>query len=299
MMTRTTLLMLAALLLVPAIEAAAPAGAVVDKETDTVKQVTTTTNHISEKVEFHVTVTSQYNGNWSFDIQPGHQNLQGFAIRNGEEQNVNVSVVKDGSGHDTAYVNLSALHTAIATSDTFAIRFEYDVGPTYDRFVTSEPAQLVVYAEPIDDQIPIGENLPDFFPTSDRYHAVDEDVADGHHYTVKFVTVQATGGGGTRDMTPYLFALAGVAVGFLIALMLARRGLIAQKEKKFVKGGAMESRDMLTARRRALMAALKELELAHEAKEIPDSAYAPLKEEYKAQTVRVMRNLEDKNEPGR
>lgn len=299
MMTRTMILLLAALLFVPVIDAAAPAGAVVDKQTDTVKQVTTTTNHISEKIEFRVTVTSQYNGNWSFDIQPGHQNLQAFAIRNGDEQNVNVSVVKDGSGHDTAYVNLSALHKAIATSDTFSIRFEYDVGPTYDRIVTSEPAQLVVYAEPIEDQIPVGENLPNFFPTSDRYHAVDEDVADGHHYTVKFVTVQTTGGGATRDMTPYLYALVGVVAGFLIALMLARRGMIAQKEKKFVKGGAMESRDMLTARRRTLMAALKELELAHEAKEIPDNAYAPLKEEYKAQTVRVMRNLEEKNEPGR
>ncbi len=299
MMTRTTLLLLAALLLVPVVDAAPPGGAVVDKETDTVRQVTTTTNHISEKIEFRVTVTSQYNGNWSFDIQPGHQNLQGFASRNGQEQNVSVSVVNDGSGHDTAYVNLSALHTAIATSDKFSIRFEYDVGPTYDRFVTSEPAQLVVYAEPIDDQIPVGENLPNFFPTSDRYHAVDENVADGHHYTLSFVAVQTTGNGGaTRDMTPYLYALVGVIAGFLIALMLARRGLIAQKEKKFVKGGAMESRDMLTARRRTLMAALKELELAHEAKEIPDNAYAPLKEEYKAQTVRVMRNLEEKNEPG-
>lgn len=298
MMTRTTLLLLATLLLVPAIDAAPPAGAVVDRETDTVEQSTATTNHISEKIEFRVTVTSQYNGNWSFDIQPGHQNLQAFASRNGDEQAVNVSVVKDGRGHDTAYVNLSAVHTAIATSDMFSIRFEYDVGPTYDRFVTSEPAQLVIYAEPLDDRVPVGENVPEFFPTETRYHAVAQNVGDGHHYTVEFVTVQAEGPGGTRDLTPYLYAFVGVIVGFLLALTLARRGMIAQKTKKFEKGGAMESRQMLEARRRTLMAALKELELAHDAKEIPDNAYAPLKEEYKAQTVRVMRNLEDKKEPG-
>ncbi|HEX9816720.1 MAG TPA: hypothetical protein VGB18_07050, partial [Candidatus Thermoplasmatota archaeon] len=183
------------------------------------------------------------------------------------------------------------------TSETFSIRFEYDVGRTYDRFVTTEPAQLVIYAEPMDNRVPVGENVPEFFPTETRYHAVDENVADGHHYTVEFVTVQTEGPGGTRDLTPYLFAFVGVAVGFLIALMLARRGLIAQKEKKFEKGGTMESRDMLSARRRTLMAALKELELAHDAKEIPDNAYAPLKEEYKAQTVRVMRTMDEKKEP--
>ena len=302
MKTRTTLLLFALLLLVPATEAAPAQGAVVDKETDTVTQSTATTSHVSEKIEFHVTVTSQYNGNWSFDIQPGHQNLEAFAIRNGDEQSVNVTVVKDGSGHDTAYVNLSAIHTAVATSDTFSIRFEYDVGATYDRHVTSEPGQLVVFAEPMEGQVPDGEDIPDFVLAGERYHAGVENPGDGFRYTVAFkaatTDTDPAGGGGTRDMTPFFYGLVGLAIGFLLAVILARRGMIGQKTKKFQKGGAMESRQMLEARRRTLMAALKELELAHDAKEIPDNAYAPLKEEYKAQTVRVMRNLEDKNEPG-
>ena len=300
MKTRIQLLLLASLLIVPTIDAAAPAGAVVDKETDTIQQTSQTGNHISERIEFRVTVTSQYRGNWSFQIQPGHQNLEAFAVRNGEEQTVNATVVDDGSGHDTVYVNVSAIHTAIATSDTFAIRFEYDVGPTYDRIVTSEPAQLIINAEPMEGKVPSGEKIPPFVDTGGRYHAGMENPPDGHSYTVEFFTVSANPGGqpATRDFTPILYGIAGLAVGFLLALFLARRGMIAQKAKKFEKGGTMESSTMLEARRRTLMAALKELELAHDAKEIPDNAYAPLKEEYKAQTVRVMRRLDEKKEPG-
>lgn len=297
MKPRAILLPLVALILIPAVHAAPPAGAVVDKETDTVEQRTAQSTHVSERIEFRVTVTSQYKGNWSFKIQSGHQNLQALAVRNGQEQAVNVSIVADGSGHDVVHVNLSEIHTAIATTDRFAVRFEYDVGPTYDRYVTSQPAQLVVYAEPLGDNVPNGEGLPDFIPTGDRYHAIAENPPDGYHYYVEFLTVQAGDGAAPRDLTPFVYGVIGIITGFLIALVLARRGHIAQKAKKFEKGGTMESRDMLEARRRTLMAALKELELAHESKEIQDSAYAPLKEEYKAQTVRVMRNLEEKKEP--
>ena len=300
MKTRNAVFLIALVLLVPATEASAPQGAVVDRETDTVTETSTNANHVSEKIDFHVTVTSEYQGNWTFEIQPGHQNLRTFATRNGEEQSVNATVVADGSGHDVVYVDLSAIHTAIQTTDTFSIRFEYDVGPTYDRYVTSEPAQLIVYAVPLEGRIPNGEGIPAFVDIGERYHAGVENPSDGQHYLVEFLDAPAAQPTrGTTDFTPYVFAVAGIVVGFLLALFLARKGMIAQKAKKFEKGGTMESRDMLEARRRTLMAALKELELAHEAKEVPDNAYAPLKEEYKAQTVRVMRNLETKNEPGR
>ncbi|HLE47945.1 MAG TPA: hypothetical protein VI818_06580 [Candidatus Thermoplasmatota archaeon] len=99
---------------------------------------------------------------------------------------------------------------------------------------------------------------------------------------------------GTVWIAVFLAAFA----GFIIAVVAARQGWLGSaRAKKFEKGGEMESNDMLEARRRTLMAALKELEIAHEAKEIPDDAYAPLKEEYKAQAVRVLRTLDDKKEP--
>ena len=90
----------------------------------------------------------------------------------------------------------------------------------------------------------------------------------------------------------------GVVVGLFLAYVAVRQGWVSApgKAKKFVKGGAMESRAVLEARRRTLLAALKELETAHETREVPDDAYGPLKEEYKAQAVRVMRSLEEKKE---
>lgn len=112
-------------------------------------------------------------------------------------------------------------------------------------------------------------------------------------YQVEFSTVAGTG---LRDQ--YVWAVAGVLAGLFLMYVFIRQGWIKSptKTRKFVKGGAMESKSTLEARRRTLLAALKELEHAHDAKEVDDDVYLPLKEEYKAQAVRVMRSLEEKKD---
>jgi hypothetical protein len=294
-MNRTAALGIVCLLIaLPSAAAAPPAGAAVDKETDTARQTSLNALHITERIEFRITDTAAYTGVWDFLIQADHSNLEVFASKNGNEQRLEPTI-QPGAAFESVRINVSAVHPQPSTTDLFVLRFEYDVGTTYDRNVTTRPASLVIYAEPLAGQVPQSANTPAFFPAGTRYHAVANNPIDGYRYSLRFTSDAAAPA--TQDFNPFLFGFGGLAIGFLLALVLARRGVIAQGAKKFEKGGAMESRETLEARRRTLMAALKELELAHDAKEIPDAAYAPLKEEYKAQTVRVMRTLEGKKEP--
>lgn len=295
----------ATLMLLP-IATAQPSGAETDKETDTIRQGIGDGVHVTELLDFHITDTAAYNANatWTFLVQNNATGLKAFAGQNGQEQTVNSSKVassNSGSGiafYNTVSVNLTGLFT-VTTSDKLTVRIEFSLPTLYDHQLSHSPAALIVYAEANDGFEPRGKNIPDFFPTGERYHAAMTNPPAGLRYSVDFVPASPDDNvvaQGTRDLTPYFWAAAGLVAGFLIALYLARRGLFGTASKKFKKGGTLESGAMLEARRRTLMAALKELEIAHDAKEIPDSAYAPLKEEYKAQAVRVMRTLDEKQD---
>lgn len=102
----------------------------------------------------------------------------------------------------------------------------------------------------------------------------------------------AGGGGegdGGADLNWLLIGIAFVA-GAVITYGLAKtRGPTRPSGAETMAGRTVAE---LEARKRVLMASLKELELAHRSGEIPSEAYNPLKAELKGETVKVMTELE-------
>ncbi len=91
----------------------------------------------------------------------------------------------------------------------------------------------------------------------------------------------------------------GLAVGVALWALLVQRGIVQRKSRRqsvavaaHVEAAQNEPRPVLEGRKRALLAALKELELARQAQEIPVEAYDAVKADLKRQAVTVMRALE-------
>ncbi len=93
-------------------------------------------------------------------------------------------------------------------------------------------------------------------------------------------------------------AVLGILVGIALWSYLVGKGLVQKRRKQevakaaHVEAAAAESQDTLAARKRVLMAGLKELEKAKMTKEIDTDVYDALKAELKKETVVVMRALE-------
>lgn len=285
------------LLLLPTAHAAAPPGVTVARETDVI-------GYDAERLsvflllEYRVTDPAAYasNATWRFYTPLGVPEPSVKLRRENAESPVDPARV-NASGTAGAFaawaIDLRANLGSLQTNENHTLSLSFNVQAMSVRFKAAAGLpQLVVYVENAGDRPILGERLSSFVPAGARQHATATNMADGTEYAV---TILASPSAPGRDMNPYLWGVGGLVLGFALALLWMRR---SPKAKKFEKGGAMESRSVLEARRRTLMAALKELEVAHEAKEVPDEAYAPLKEEYKAQAVRVMRSLEEKKEPG-
>ncbi len=93
-------------------------------------------------------------------------------------------------------------------------------------------------------------------------------------------------------------AILGILVGIALWSYLVSKGLVQKRRKQevakaaHVEAAQSESQDTLAARKRVLMAGLKELEKAKMTKEIDTDVYDALKAELKKETVIVMRALE-------
>ncbi len=194
--------------------------------------------------------------------------------------------------------NFTDLQPAPPADGKYSVSVSYAITGTTINLQTHYAVEnLVLVAGPQPDREPSSPFFTGFAPTGDgTVHAVKSDVPGDTSYTVAFQASLAASS--AKDLSLWVWAAGGLAAGLLLFYVLVRGGIVrpAAKARRFVKGGAMESRAMLEARRRTLMAALKELEGAHEIKDVPDDAYFPLKEEYKQQAVRVMRNLDEKRE---
>lgn len=204
----------------------------------------------------------------------------------------------DAQGLADLVIDVSPFHASPQAGDTFTVLVFYEVPSSRVSLRTFyASASLAVFASPKADQAASSEELGDAIPVNTAtVHWTRQPVNANFTYAVTF---QATAGTvAARDLTKYVWGGLGVLAGLFLAYVAVRQGWVqpATKAKKFVKGGAVESMGMLEARRRSLLAALKELEQAHESKEVADDVYAPLKEEYKAQAVRVMRSLEEKKD---
>ncbi len=100
-------------------------------------------------------------------------------------------------------------------------------------------------------------------------------------------------------VSPLLMLLVGLVAGAIAWAVLVKMGVVQKRSRKQVAAKAVheevakvEAKSTLEARKRVLMAGLKELELAKAGKGIEDADYDALKAEYKRKTVTVMRALE-------
>ena len=91
----------------------------------------------------------------------------------------------------------------------------------------------------------------------------------------------------------------GILAGMVLWAWLVSKGFVqARSRKQVIQKAAheevaeVEAQESLAARKRVLMAGLKELEKAKMAKEIPDDVYDALKTELKKETVTIMRALD-------
>lgn len=94
----------------------------------------------------------------------------------------------------------------------------------------------------------------------------------------------------------------GVVIGIAIWFALVQKGFVQARSRKQVVSkaaheevAAVESQEMLGARKRILMAGLKELEMAKMKAEVDDATYDALKTELKKEAVTTMRALESQS----
>lgn len=103
----------------------------------------------------------------------------------------------------------------------------------------------------------------------------------------------------SASLLPWVLLGVGIFVGALLWSMLVARGVVQKKARKQVAGtaahveaAAQDPAPVLEGKKRALLAALKEVELAKQANEMPLDVYDAVKADLKKQAVTVMRALE-------
>lgn len=103
----------------------------------------------------------------------------------------------------------------------------------------------------------------------------------------------------------FLALAIGILAGMLVWSILVGQGMVQKRRRKQVAGPAAhaeearsDSPEVLAGRKRALMAALKELEVAKMNKELDPEVYDQLKARFKKETVTVMRALEERQTEG-
>lgn len=294
-MKSTRWALLALLLLALPTAAAEPAPA---RQRDSVIQ-TENGIHITEQLDWEFSSNASYDGVARFQAPQTISSLSVTFVTGSREESVSVSAVQKSpgtEGMDLYRVDLSQLQPSVEAGGRFSVIVEYDVAGKSVRLATTYAVAVhTVFVRPLDGHLANSNEITGWVPAGyEAHHAARQNVAANDTYTITFDAATAP----SRDQNTLLWGVGGLVAGLILMLLAVRMGWVASRPRgaKFEKGGSLESRAMLEARRRTLLAALKDLEHAHEAKEVPDDAYAPLKEEYKAQAVRVMRNLEEKRE---
>lgn len=115
-----------------------------------------------------------------------------------------------------------------------------------------------------------------------------------HPGTASTVAAPAT------PMSPWLFAVAGLVVGCILWALLVARGIVQKRSRRqvaavaaHVEAATNEPPAVLEAKKRFLMGALKDVELAKQNGELENNVYDAVKADFKRQTVTVMRAIEE------
>jgi hypothetical protein len=110
---------------------------------------------------------------------------------------------------------------------------------------------------------------------------------------------------GPSGINPWLMLAVGVALGAIAWAFLVSRGAVQAKGRKqvaataaHVEAAANDPPAVLEGKKRALLAALKEIEVAKMNNEMPNDVYDSVKADLKKQAVTVMRALETSTAAG-
>jgi hypothetical protein len=181
--------------------------------------------------------------------------------------------------------------------------FAFQIAPP-----TSDPSQvLVVYAPTgTDASLPAGaRKVGTSTDGTSVIHFVAGSASDPlpHPLWLAVHPQGAADGGAQREAAkPTLdWLLMGVAffLGMVLWAFLVSRGAVQRRSRKQVVAtaphaeAAREGQAVLEARKLALMAGLKELEMARMNKQVDDAAYDQVKGEFKAEAVTTMRAIEE------
>lgn len=105
---------------------------------------------------------------------------------------------------------------------------------------------------------------------------------------------------------PWLQAVAAFVLGLVVWAFLVQRGLVQKRGRKQVAQAAahqeIAAQDppaVLEGKRRALLAALKEVEVAKQAQEMDTATYDAVKAEFKRQAVAVLRAIDERAGTGK
>lgn len=119
-------------------------------------------------------------------------------------------------------------------------------------------------------------------------------------FAVQIGAVAAPPPGPASEGFDWIALAIGAALGAIVWALLVRQGMVQKRSRKQTAGvaahkqaAAREDKATLEGRKRALMAALKELEVAKMNKDIDGAAYDALKADFKRQAVTTMRALEE------
>ena len=84
-----------------------------------------------------------------------------------------------------------------------------------------------------------------------------------------------------------------ILVFFIVVIVLASLLLLLKKQRSKTKIALVDSEETLTTKKALLLSLLKDLEKQYRVKAISDETYTKVKDEYKAQAVSVMKQLDD------
>lgn len=187
-------------------------------------------------------------------------------------------------------------------SATFAFRFHF---PALTALAFSVPGQstatqIIVYAQ---DGFAVTSNLVrqgEALPTTDgtRFiHSFELPAGGNAAWFTVHPSITTVAPAKSPD---YLMLAAGIILGALVWAMLVGRGLVQKRSRKqvvataaHVEAAKTEPRPVLEARKRVLVAALKELELAKQENQVDTPTYDVVKADLKKQAVTAMRALEE------
>lgn len=264
-------------------------------------------------VEDQVVITNptneSYGGALTFFVPRGATDFQwrfttvGGGVPGGSPSE-EVEVVQSDAAHDLVALDLAANDEAILPGNASSLTFSFRVrADTFSMRFAHDADSAVVQVIAAEDQRPESDELSfSRFQEGQSMWIADGATARSYDkddtFTIRFVNAPVAAGAASSSLRDNLaWVGVGALSGAFLIGALVKAGIlrIAPPRTRAQPGRAAlgeVARETLEARRRILMAALKELDMANRAGEISTGVHSPLKAEFMEEAVRVTRELE-------